>query len=63
MLDGSKNDPIRFSLLGTIKVKGTKRMFLFHVAMKRLHKPAEEALGPRATELLRRSHTQTPPLK
>lgn len=25
MLDGSKNDPMRFSLLGTIKVKGTKK--------------------------------------
>lgn len=60
--DGNKNDPVRFSLLGTIKVKGTKRVFLFHVAIKCLHKPAEAALGHRTTEFLRMSHTQTPPL-
>lgn len=38
-------------------------MFLLHIVIKWLHKSAEEALGPRATELLRLSHTQTPPLK
>lgn len=28
-----KNGPTRFSLLGTIKVKGTKRMTLFYVTV------------------------------
>ena len=47
-----QNDPIRFSLLGTMKVKGTKRMFLLYVAMEWLHKSSEAAMGSMVSELL-----------
>ena len=47
-----RNDPIRFSLLGTTKVQGTKRMFLLYVAMKWLLTSAEEAMGSMVSELL-----------
>lgn len=34
------------------RLKAQKRVFLFHGAMKWLHKPAEEALGPRAADAI-----------
>lgn len=44
MLDGGKNELIRFFFLGVVKVKGIKRMFLFFFGMKWLRKFVEEVV-------------------